>query len=141
MSFNSLSYDNCAYQNRLNIDLSLYKHITDNNKYINNNKCRMVKGIVAGNDVSMVKGDFILLENELRGTTTKATKCPQYGYRPDSNNLIEIPQTITQSADNLDINLLHLPECQMINYKSASIPNLGIQNQCPQSVYNGIQFK
>ena len=140
MSFNSLKYDNCAYNNQLNNDISLYKYYMDNNKYVNCNKCRMVKGIVGGNDVSIVRGDMVLLESDLRGSTRKASNCPQTDYQPNCNNTIKIPKTITQSSGSIDTTLLHLPECQMINYKPVGVPNFKIDNQCPQSIYTPLKF-
>ena len=140
MSFNNLKYDNCAYKNQLNTDISLYQYYMDNNKYVNCNKCRMVKGIVAGNDVSIVQGDMILLESDLRGTTRKASKCPLTEYAPSCENSINIHQTITQTGGSINTNLLHLPECQMISYQPISVPNFKIDNQCPQSVYKPLKF-
>jgi hypothetical protein len=140
MSFNNLKYDTCAYKNQLNTDTSLYKYYMDNNKYVNCNKCRMVKGIVGGNDVSIVKGDMVLLESDLRGVTRKASSCPQTQYTPNCDNKINVPQTITQTESTINTQLLHLPECQMINYTPISVPNFNIENQCPQSVYTPLKF-
>lgn len=140
MAFNSLKYDSCAYANQLNTDVSLYKYYMDNNKYVNCNKCRMVKGIVGGNDVSIVAGDMVLLESDLRGATRKASLCPDNQYIPNCSNKINIAPTINQSGGTINTNLLHLPECQMINYNPIVVPDYTIQQQCPKGVYKPIKF-
>ena len=47
---------------------------------------------------------------------------------------------MTQTQSSIDTTLLHLPECQMIQYNAISVPNFQIDNQCPQSVYEPIKF-
>tara|TARA_B110000208_G_scaffold186869_1_gene244066 strand:- start:136 stop:561 length:426 start_codon:yes stop_codon:yes gene_type:complete len=140
MAFNSLKYDTCAYNNQLNTDVSLYKYYMDNNKYVNCNKCRMVKGIVGGNDVSIIKGDMVALESDLRNATRKSSLCPQTKYTPNSDSQINIQPTINQSGLTVNTQLLHLPECQMISYNPVVVPDYEITQQCPKSVYKPIKF-
>lgn len=120
MSFNRLSYDNSEYRDQLHRDVSIYHYNMNNNKYVNSNKCRVAKGIVGGNDVSIIQGDIVNLESDLWGITRKASKIPSEKYHPRQNP----PQ------------LLHLPECDMFNYKKIVTTN----KPCPKSVYQPLQF-
>ena len=140
MSFNNLRYDNCAYEKQLQENLSEFQYTMDDSKYVNCNKCRMVKGIVDGNDVSQISGNLVDLESNLFGITRSASQCADNQWRSNCNNLIHIPSSPFQSEVNINTSTLNLPECQMFSYNPLAIPNYQ-PNQCPQPVYTPLPSK
>ena len=82
MSSNRLIYDKCAYQEVLNksrdvLDYSLYS-----GKYENCAKCRIELGVSGGNNVSLLSGNLVDLESDLRGQTREASLCINSKYKP-----------------------------------------------------------
>ena len=131
MSFNKLKYDNCAYKHQLNESVGTLAYILDPSRYENCNKCRMELGLVGGTAVSHVKGNLVDLETDLRGQTRRTTKCPTRLYQNpcptgDINNCqpgnIQIRGDPSQTARQINTNMLHLPSCQMIRYKPIPLP-------------------
>lgn len=139
MSFSSLFYDNCSFLNRNNNDVSLHQYHMDDNKYHNRNKMRVTKGIVAGNDVSVIQGDRIMLESDLRRATGMASNCPQQKFFPNCSNMVKIPRTITHSPQNINTSMVHLPEGNIINYNNVYITNLE-DDKCPKGLCHKIKF-
>ena len=66
MSWNNIKYDACNYQKELDEQMNEFKYVMDNSKYVNCNKCRMVKGITGGNDVSQISGNLVDLDLNYR---------------------------------------------------------------------------
>ena len=80
MSFNRLLYDNCSFQKLYNRNQNIFSYNMDNNKFKNNKEMRISKGIVAGNDVSVISGgvlsgERVVLESDLWGSTRRASNC------------------------------------------------------------------
>jgi hypothetical protein len=51
-------------------------------KYFHTNASRNALGLVGGNEVSMVTGNLVDLESDLRGTTRDLTNAPDRKYQP-----------------------------------------------------------
>jgi hypothetical protein len=119
MSSNRLTYDDCSYKQALYQSISPINYTLDPIKYEHNAKCRHELGIVGGTSVSHIKGNLVDLENDLRGQRRPITKCPQYKYTPQKNNIIKSQEYI-KPVNHPDINteLQHLQSCQMFNYPS-----------------------
>jgi len=130
MSWNKLKYDSCAYNKELNEQLNEFKYIMDDSKYVNCNKCRMVKGIVGGNDVSQISGNLVDLESDLRGQTRMSSLCPSHHWTSACNNMINIQPEQNQPGLKINTQLLNLPECQMFNYNPITVPQY-TPNACP----------
>jgi hypothetical protein len=78
----------------------------------------MELGIVGGTAVSHISGNLVDLENDLRGQTRPATKCPEYYYRPPQGNKLESREYIKPvNHPVLDLTPKHLPACQMFDYQ------------------------
>ena len=131
MSSNRLIYDTCAYKHELSQSVGPLQYILNPMKYENCNKCRMELGIVGGTAVSHIKGNLVDLETDLRGQTRRTTKCPTKLYqnpcpKGDINNCqpgnINIVADPSQTARDINTQMLHLPSCQMIRYRPTPIP-------------------
>lgn len=132
MSYNRTKYDSCAYQFDLNQSMSTSEWIMDPNRFENTNKCRVEFGLVGGTNVSHAKGNLIDIESDLMGTTRLNSRCPTLKYlnpcaNSDSINncspsKIVIQQTPTTKGRVVDATPVHLPSCQMVQYKN-KLPN------------------
>ena len=133
MSFSNLKYDNFEYSKRLNESRSKLDFLLDPVKYENCNKCRMEFGIVGGTDVSQVKGNLVDMENELYGLSYSASLCPSKGFLPQckDKNITYDGRGCTGKR-TIDTNLIHLPSCQMIDYKAIPLP--------PPMVFTGCTY-
>ena len=133
MSFESLKYDKYSYNRDLKQSASTLDYLLDPIKYDNCNKCRIEFGIVGGTDVSQVKGNLVDLENDLYGLSYSASLCPSKGFLPrctDKN--IEYDGRGCTGKRTIDTNLVHLPSCQMVDYKSIPLP--------PKMVFSGCTY-
>jgi len=133
MSFSNLTYDNFEYGKRLNESRSKLDFLLDPIKYENCNKCRIEFGIVGGTDVSQVKGNLVDMENELYGLTYSASLCPSKGFLPQCKDKnISYEGRGCTGKRTIDTNLIHLPSCQMVDYKSTPLP--------PPMVFTGCNY-
>lgn len=126
MAFTRQLNDSCETKKRIEESTSVLSYLMDPNKHYNCNPC-YIDRIPAGNTVSLYGGNLVDLESDLSGRTRAATKCPSGKY---------LPGTIIQGsdvkqcgpecgADGLPcgragcnkVNLVHLPECTMVQYK------------------------
>lgn len=127
MAFTRQLYDSCATKKRTDEGTGVLSYLMDPNKFYNCNPCRIQLGTVGGNNVSLYEGNMVDLESDLSGRTRVASHCP-------SNHFL--PGTIVQGKDvnsctpdcGMDglpcgkaecrkEKLLHLPECNLVNYK------------------------
>lgn len=123
MSSNRLIYDACAYKENLERSTGSLEYLLDPVKYENKKKCRHEFGLVAGQDVSLAKGNLIDLESDLRGQTRKLSKCNTDEFFPDNGKKIHINNPSGSDPRVIDTTLVHLNSCQMINYKKIPTPN------------------
>ena len=133
MSFSNLKYDECEYSKRLTENRSKLEFLLDPIKYENCNKCRIEFGIVGGTDVSQVKGNLVDMENELYGLTYSASLCPSKKFLPQCKDKnISYEGRGCSGKRTIDTNLIHLPSCQMVDYKSIPLP--------PPMVFTGCAY-
>ncbi len=124
MSWSRLSNDSCAYAKYLHQSVNPLSYHLDPVKYENCNKCRNELGLLGGTQVSHVGGNIVDLENDLRGQTRPATKCPSLKHQP--KDIYGFQRTEPYKSVNhpvMDLrNPRHLRPCQMNNYKHVPMP-------------------
>lgn len=130
MSSNRLSYDACAYQTSLNQSVSPLSYMLNPIKYENCSKCRNELGLVGGAAVSNISGNLVNLESDLLGITRTNTKCPSEKYHKTVNNQIVYKQKGGNDISTINTTLMHLPSCQMIDYKPVPSPSPPVFSQC-----------
>ena len=110
-------------------------------KYENFNKCRMELGVVGGNEVSNISGNLVDMESDLLGITRKASLAPNKKYISkcaiqNSDNCqpenIIIRKTPNQEGRTINTRLVHLPNCQFIDYKPVPLPDPIEVPTCPK---------
>jgi hypothetical protein len=135
MSFNRLHYDTCAYKNDLAQSVGTLGYMLYPGRYENMSNSRIEFGIVAGNDVSIIKGNMVDLESDLRNQTKLASKCPQLQYLnpcpQGSMNSCQPQQIVIRGNPGnigrvIDTTPMHLRSSQMFRYTPTSLPQ-GIQ--------------
>jgi hypothetical protein len=119
MSFNRLTYDPCRYSRELGENTNILKYIINDNRYEHPNKCRNEFGLVGGANVSIVRGNIVDMESELRGITRNLSKCTLSKPKPLDEEFI----IINDKTQPLDTRKLHLPVCQMNSYNNVPIPS------------------
>jgi len=76
-------------------------------------------GFVGGNEVSLIKGNMVDLESDLRGINIPNTFCPERQYHPNAN---EIVRNNTKVSLKIDTQKMHLPAYQMMAYPAVVAP-------------------
>lgn len=124
MSSNRLIYDTCAYETEMGEGANQLTYTLDPTKFYQEKPCRMELGVVGGNNVSLVKGNLVDLETDLRGLTRFNTRCPELKntWIPNLDGKIQIPGSELKGPVSIDTNKLHLPPCQMIRYEPVNLP-------------------
>lgn len=131
MSNNRLLYDTDTQIYNVNQAVSPLGYLLDTDKFENNNKCRIGKGIIGGTNVSHITGDMVDLESDLYGITRKASLCPDRKFfskcsinNPNNcqpnNILIEGTPNTKERIINTDF--IHLPTCQIVDYRDIFLP-------------------
>lgn len=132
MSFNLLSYDNCAYTTKLTNSVSVLDYMLDPIRYEHCSKCMPEIGIVGGTAVSNIRGNLVDLENQLQGRDRPNTHCPSYKYIPSSNNIEQGKEYIKPVCHPpIDTNKLHLKSCQFFDTKGVPHPPKMDLFKCP----------
>uniref|UniRef100_A0A6C0L0K7 Uncharacterized protein n=1 Tax=viral metagenome TaxID=1070528 RepID=A0A6C0L0K7_9ZZZZ len=124
MSSNRLIYDTCAYQKEMSKQCDQLTYILDPTKHYQEEPCRPELGILGGNSVSIVRGNLVDLETDLRGLTRYNTRCQlqKNNWIPKNDGKIVIPKDGVKNGLVIDTNKLHLPPCQMIRYEPVPLP-------------------
>lgn len=125
MSFNRSIYDTCAYKQNLQESVSTLSYILSPYRYEHKDKCMHQLGLIAGTSVSHIKGNIVDLDSELRGQTRYISKCGNNLYVPTNDNIIKNDKT-----EPINTNMMHLPSCQRIMYKSVPSPANMNYNRC-----------
>ena len=118
MSSNRLMYDSCETHRHNQRNEGSLSYVLYPMKYERKSKCRVDLGVVGGNNVSLIKGNMVDLENDLRGQTrplTQPNQCPSKLYKPQPKSYIKF--TDRYGTKRVDTRLKHLPSCDMIQYK------------------------
>jgi hypothetical protein len=98
-------------------------------QYVNPRPQRHILGIVGGNEVSLIKGNMVDLESDLRGITIPNTFAPWRQYQPPQQTK-EIVRDNLKNSLTIDIQKAHLPAYQMIGYPAVVAPYPIINQVC-----------
>ena len=83
-------------------------------------------GLVGGNDISIIKGNMVDLESDLRGINIPNTFCPERQYRPQ----VKIVRDNVKISLTIDTDKMHLPAYQMMAYPSVVAPLPMVNEVC-----------
>ena len=89
---------------------------------------RHILGIVGGNEVSLIKGNMVDLESDLRGINIPNTFAPWRQYQPPQKGEKQIVRNNLKEHIKIDVQKNHLPVYQMMAYPAVIAP-LPIVNQ------------
>jgi hypothetical protein len=89
---------------------------------INPTPQRHILGLVGGNEVSLIKGNMVDLESDLRGINIPNTFCPQRQYQPPTPTATTIERANRKTQQSIDIRSQHLPTYQMWAYPGMPAP-------------------
>lgn len=95
--------------------------------YIHPEPKRHILGLVGGNEVSLIKGNIVDLESDLRGINLPNTFCPWRQYQPPQQQQ-EIKRTTYKGSVAIDVRAKHLSAYQMWAYPAVAAP-LAMKNQ------------
>jgi hypothetical protein len=98
-------------------------------QYVNPRPQRHIVGIVGGNEASLIKGNMVDLESDLRGITIPITFAPWRQYQPPQQKK-EIIRDNVKTTLTIDIQKAHLPAYQMIGYPAVVAPYPMINQVC-----------
>jgi hypothetical protein len=101
-------------------DPQCYSYLTS--QFVNPKPQRHILGIVGGNEVSLIKGNMVDLESDLRGINIPNTFCPWRQYQPPPKFQKEIVRDNTKGAIKIDVQKAHLPVYQMWAYPAVVAP-------------------
>ena len=83
---------------------------------------RHILGIVGGNEASLIKGNMVDLESDLRGINIPNTFAPWRQYQPLQKDQKEIVRENTKMSLKIDIQKEHLPAYQLMGYPAVVAP-------------------
>ncbi len=91
---------------------------------------RHMLGVVGGNEVSVVKGNLVDLESDLRGITRVNTFCPWRGYQPPAAGETTISRQTIKGSVSIDTSKVHLKPGQMWAYPAVHAPEPIVKETC-----------
>ena len=97
-----------------------YVYLTS--QFVNPNPKRHILGLVGGNEASLIKGNMVDLESDLRGINIPNTFCPWKQYQPPPKHQTEIVRDNTKISLKIDVQKANLPAYQMIAYPAVVAP-------------------
>lgn len=116
MSFNRLTYDDCAYASTLRENQNVLHYNLNSNKFYNCNEQRVDFGLLGGNNVSQSTQNLVDLESDLRNQTRLNSLCPSRKYLPKCD-----PATCGRKqglpCGGCQPRMYHLPASQLIDYR------------------------
>ena len=102
------------------VDPQHYDYLTS--QFVNPTPQRHILGLVGGNEASLIKGNMVDLESDLRGINIPNTFCPWKQYQPPPKNQTEIVRDNTKISLKIDVQKANLPAYQMIAYPAVVAP-------------------
>ena len=102
------------------VDPQHYEYLTS--QFVNPTPQRHILGLVGGNEASLIKGNMVDLESDLRGINIPNTFCPWKQYQPPPKNQTEIVRDNTKISLKIDVQKANLPAYQMIAYPAVVAP-------------------
>lgn len=131
MSWTRSHDDKCQVQKTDTDNVSSLKYVLDPIKYYCTAQCRPVKGIVAGNEVSVIQGNLVDLESELQGMFGSSSRrcgakrhAPQHFLGASNVHVCDKCPVGTNpyfcihrdpKVEDINANLDHLPECKFFD--------------------------
>lgn len=91
---------------------------------------RHMLGMVGGNDVTIIKGNMVDLESDLRGINIPNTFAPWRQYQPPQRGDKEIVRNNVKTQQKINIQKDHLPVYQMIAYPAVVAPLEMVNEVC-----------
>jgi hypothetical protein len=104
-----------------------YNYLTS--QFVNPVPQRHILGIIGGNDVSLIKGNLVDLESDLRGINIPNTFAPWRQYQPPQDKT-EITRDNTKGSVTINVEKLHLPNYQMWAYPAVIAPQPIVNEVC-----------
>ena len=89
---------------------------------------RHILGLVGGNDASLIKGNLVDLESDLRRINIPLTSAPWRQYQPPQKGDTEIVRNNLKTKQTINIQKDHLPSYQMMAYPAVMAP-LQMENE------------
>jgi hypothetical protein len=132
MSFTRINDDIGAVTSRLQRSTSVFQHATDANRFEHKYRCRHELGIIDGPQASIISGNLVDLESDLRNQTRPASKCLPLPRPPTEP--ITIPSTHGMPGRTIDMRPKHLGACQMIRYPPQPLPQMVPPYLCPPTM-------
>jgi len=91
---------------------------------------RHMLGLVGGNDATLIKGNLVDLESDLRRINIPNTFAPWRQYQPPQKGDTEIIRNNVKTQQKINIQKDHLPVYQMIAYPAVVAPVQMINEVC-----------
>ena len=91
---------------------------------------RHMLGVVGGNEVSVIKGNMVDLESDLRGITRVNTFCPWRAYQPPAAEQSTIQRQTIKGSVSIDVSKAHLKPGQMWAYPAVHAPEPIVKETC-----------
>ena len=126
MSFTRNMYDSCSYSTFLSENKSAGNYALYPGKYYSNNQCRIEKGLVGGNNVSLSRNNLVDVESDLKGQTRRLSDCPSCKYKPKISNCARCNSGLPCGCGECQQELLekeNLPRCNIIDYNQHVLPD------------------
>lgn len=91
---------------------------------------RHLLGLVGGNEVSLIQGNMVDLESDLRGIHLPNTFAPWRQYQPPVKGQTEIVRNTTKGSVTIHTQKIHLPTYQMFAYPAVMAPEPMVNQTC-----------
>jgi hypothetical protein len=90
--------------------------------YVSPKPARAILGFIGGNEVSLINGNRVDLESDLRGINRPTTHCPSREHQPPHKNDTLIQRKNPKIQMNVNITPRHLPTIQPWGYAAVAAP-------------------
>jgi hypothetical protein len=98
--------------------------------YVSPKPARAILGLVGGNEVSLINGNRVDLESDLRGITRPNTDCPAREHQPPRKNDTLIQRKNPKNNITVNITPRHLPTIQPWAYTAVAAPLPMVKETC-----------
>lgn len=99
-------------------------------QYVHMAPKRHMLGLIAGNEVSLIKGNLVDLESDLKGIHLPHTFAPWRQYQAPEKGQKEIVRDNVKNKVSIDIQKSHLPVYQMMAYPAVMAPLPMVSEVC-----------
>jgi hypothetical protein len=97
---------------------------------VHDNPKRHILGLVGGNNASLIKGNLVDLESDLRRINIPNTFAPWRQYQPPQKGDTEIVRDNVKTKQTINVQKEHLPVYQMIAYPAVVAPLEMVSEVC-----------